>query len=160
TRDAERFRALSEAVLSIFEPNPTEAQVQANKAAAVAVLEYFDDAIAKRRARPRDDLVSDLVAEQSASGALSDAEIVVNCLHLLLGGNARTADVIGNGVNLLLRHPAELAKLRADPALIGPAVEEVLRYEPAVEGAQRVASRDLTLGGCPVRAHQVAAVMT
>ena len=160
TSDAPRFRALSEAVLSVFEPNPTEAQRRENKAAAVAILEYFDDALAERRARPRDDLVSDLIAEQAASGALSDAEIRVNCLNLLLGGNVTTADLIGNGINLLLRHPDELAKLRVDPSLIGSAVEEILRFEPAVEGAQRVASRDLTLGGCPVRAHQVAAVVS
>ena len=160
TSDAERFRALSEAMLTVFEPNPSEAQTQANRAAAIAVLQYFDEAMAERRTRPGDDLMSDLVAEQAATGALSDAEIGVNCLNLLLGGNVTTADLIGNGVNLLLRHPGELAKLRSDPTLIGPAVEEILRYEPAVEGAQRVASRDLTLGGCPVRAHQVAAVMT
>jgi hypothetical protein len=147
-------------VLSVFEPNPTEAQRQANKAAAIAILEYFDEAVAERRVRPRDDLVSDLIEVQAATGALTDAEIRVNCLNLLLGGNVTTADVICNGINLLLRHPAELAKLRADPALIGSAVEEILRFEPAVEGAQRVASHDLTLGGCPVRAHQVAAVMT
>ena len=160
TTDAPRFRALSEAVLSVFEPNPTDDQRRANKDAAVAILEYFDEAIAERRASPRDDLITDLLAEQAATGALSDAEIGVNCLNLLLGGNVTTADVIGNGINLLLRHPAELAKLRADPALIGSTVEEILRFEPAVEGAQRVASHDLTLGGCPVRAHQVAAVMT
>ncbi len=160
TTDTTRFRALSEAIQLIFEREPTEAQLRENKAAAIAILEYFDDAVAERRARPRDDLVSDLIAEQTATGALTDAEIRVNCLNLLLGGNLTTADLIANGVNLLQRHPAELAKLRADPSLIGSAVEEILRYEPAVEGAQRVASRNLTLGGCPVRAHQVAAVMS
>jgi len=158
TTDTARFRELSEAVLTVFEP--TETKRQANKAAAVSILEYFEQVIAERRTSPRDDLVSDLIAAQAATGALSDAEIRVNCLNLLLGGNVTTADLIANGINLLLRHPAELAKLRADPALIGSAVEEILRYEPAVEGAQRVASRDQTLGGCPIRAHQVAAVMS
>ena len=160
TSDAPRFRALSEAVLSVFEPNPTEEQRRENKAAAVAILEYFDAAIAERRERPRDDLINDLIEVQTATGALSDAEIRVNCLNLLLGGNVTTADLICNGISLLLRHPGELAKLRADPALIGSAVEEILRFEPAVEGAQRVASSDQLLGGCPVRAHQVAAVMS
>ncbi|HEX5262268.1 MAG TPA: cytochrome P450, partial [Phenylobacterium sp.] len=122
TSDAPRFRGLSEDILTVFESNPTEAQQRANKAAAIAILEYFDDAIAERRARPRDDLVSDLIDVQAKTGALSDAEIGVNCLSLLLGGNVTTADVIGNGINLLLRHPAELAKLRADPSLIGAAV--------------------------------------
>ncbi|HWF78227.1 MAG TPA: cytochrome P450 [Caulobacteraceae bacterium] len=160
TSDAPRFRALSEAMLNVFEPNPTEAQQRENKAAAVAMLDYFDDAVAERRARPRDDLITDLIDVQAKTGALSDAEIRVNCLNLLLGGNVTTADLIANGINLLLCHPAEMAKLRADPSLIGAAVEEILRFESPVEGAQRVAARDLELGGCPVRARQVAAVMT
>ncbi|HEY1560657.1 MAG TPA: cytochrome P450 [Caulobacteraceae bacterium] len=160
TADTLRFRAWSEAMMSVFEPDPSEVTVGANKTAAVEILEYLEEAMAERRARPRDDLITDLIAQQAATGALSDAEIRVNCLNLMLGGNVTTADVIGNGINLLLRHPGELARLRADPALIGPAVEEILRFEPAVEGAQRVASRDLTLGGCPVRARQVVAVVT
>jgi cytochrome P450 len=160
TADTARFRAWSEAMISVFEPNPSEATSRANKLAAIEILEYLNRAMAERRAQPRDDLITDLIAEQAASGALSDAEIRVNCLNLMLGGNVTTADLIGNGINLLLRHPNELAKLRADPALIGPAVEEILRFEPAVEGAQRIASRDLTLNGCPVRAHQVVAVAT
>jgi hypothetical protein len=160
TADTPRFRALSEAIQLVFEREPTEAQRQANKAAAIAILEYFEDAIAERRVRPRDDLVTDLIEAQTATGALTDAEIRVNCLNLLLGGNVTTADLIANGINLLLRHPAELARLRADPALIGSAVEEILRFEPAVEGAQRVASRDMEMHGCPIRAHQVAAVIS
>jgi len=160
TADAARFRAWSEAMISVFEPDPSEATSRANRCAAIEILEYLDRVMAARRAHPRDDLITDLIAEQAASGALSDAEIRVNCLNLMLGGNVTTADLIGNGINLLLRHPGELAKLRADPVLIVPTVEEILRFEPAVEGAQRIASRDLTLRGCPVRAHQVVAVAT
>lgn len=156
TTDTARFRAWSEAMASAFEHSPSETTSRAIKSAAIEILEYLDREMAERRARPRDDLI----AEQAASGALSDAEIRVNCLNLMLGGNVTTADLIGNGINLLLRHPGELAKLRADPTLIGPAVEEILRFEPPAEGAQRVASRDLTMQGCPVRAHQVVAVST
>jgi cytochrome P450 len=160
TADTARFRAWSEAMASVFEPNPSEATSRAIKSAAVEILEYLDRAMEARRARPRDDLITDLIAAQGAGAALSDAEIRVNCLNLMLGGNVTTTDLIGNGINLLLRHPGELARLRADATLIGPAVEEILRFAPPVEGAQRVASRDLTLHGCPVRAHQVVAVAT
>jgi hypothetical protein len=159
TADFARFRAWSEAALNSFNPNPTQAEKRATKAAAEAISDYLDEAMAARRGAPRDDLISDLLAEQAAGGALSDSEIRVNCMNLLLGGNVTTADLIANGLDLLLRHPRELAKLRADPGLIGPAVEEILRFEPPTEGAQRVASRDLTLHGCPVRQRQVVAVM-
>jgi cytochrome P450 len=159
TADFARFRAWSEAALNSFNPNPTKAEKRATKAAAEAISDYLDEAMAARRGALRDDLISDLLAEQAATGGLSDSEIRVNCMNLLLGGNVTTADLIANGLDLLLRHPRELAKLRADPGLIGPAVEEILRFEPPTEGAQRVASRDLTLHGCPVRQRQVVAVM-
>jgi len=160
TADFARFRAWSEAALNVFNPSPSSEEVCATKAAAEAICDYLDEAMARRRARSSDDLISDLIAVQAAGGPLSDSEIRINCLNLLLGGNVTTADLIANGVNLLLRHPTERARLRADPALIGGAVEEILRFEPPTEGAQRVASRDLELRGCPVRARQVVAVMT
>jgi len=159
TSDFHRFRDWSEAVLSIFDTDRTDAEKQAGKDAVDAMSDYFDQAMAARRGAPRDDLISDLLAVQEASGMLSDSEIRVNCFNLLLGGNVTTADLIANGINLLLRHPQELAKLRADPALIGSAVEEILRFDPPTEGSQRVASRDLEMHGCPVRAREVVAVI-
>lgn len=159
TADIERFRVWSEQALAIFNPQVTADERRANKAAMAAFCDYIDAAMAERRARPRDDLICDLLDVQAKTGQLSDSEIRIGCLDLILGGNVTTADLIASGVMLLLRHPAELAQLRADPALIGPALEEVLRYEPPTPGTQRIASRDLRLGCCPVGAHQVAAVM-
>ena len=158
TADVPRFRAWSEAVLNVFNPDQDEASVAAGTAAVEGICDYLDAAMAERRRAPTDDLISDLLAEQAASGALSDSEIRVNAFNLILGGNVTTADLIASGVNLLLRHPAELARLRADPALIASGVEEILRFEPPTEGAQRVASRDQDLAGCPIRRRQVAAV--
>jgi cytochrome P450 len=158
TADFAQFRGWSEAVLESFLPDPTPAQRQATKAAAEAMLDYLDLAMAARRRAPGDDLISELVAGQAESG-LTDGEIRVNALNLLLGGNVTTADLIANGVNLLLRHPQELAKLRAAPELIGSAIEEILRYEPPTEGAQRVAFQAMEMHGCPVRDRQVVAVM-
>ncbi len=158
TSDLVQFRAWSEAALDVFNPDAGEAGRRATKDAATSILDYLDEAMAACRAHPRDDLIGDLLAEQNATGALSDSEIRVNCLNLLLGGNVTTADLIGNGLNLLLRHPGQLARLRAEPNLIGSAVEEILRFEPPAEGTQRVASRDLELHGCPIRARQVVAV--
>jgi hypothetical protein len=159
TADFPRFRALSEAAIAIFDPAPDQASRASSKAASEAMSDYLDAAMARRRNEPADDLISDLLAHQAAGGHLSDSEIRVNCMNLLLGGNVTTADLIATGVDLLLRHPAQLARLRAQPNLIGPAIEEVLRFEPPTSGTQRIASRDLEIGGCPVGAGQVAAVM-
>ena len=75
-------------------------------------------------------------------------------IALLVGGNLTTTDLIGNGVRLFLTHPAELAKLRSDPGLIGAAVEEVLRYEPPVDITGRIASSDMEVGGLGLKAGQ------
>jgi cytochrome P450 len=110
--------------------------------------------IAQRRAAPADDLTSDMVALQQAGAQLTDAEIATNLNALLVGGNLTTTDLIGNGVRLFLTHPEQLAALRADPALIGAAVEEILRFEGPVDITGRIASRDLEVRGCPVKASQ------
>lgn len=159
TLDAARFRSLSEAALAIFDAGADTATRRTTKAASEAISDLLDEAMARRRMRPSDDLISDLLAAQGTCEGLSDSEIRVNCMNLLLGGNVTTADLIATGVDLLLRHPAQLARLRAEPELIGPAVEEMLRFEPPTNGTQRVASREVEIGGCPLRPGQVAAVM-
>jgi cytochrome P450 len=107
-----------------------------------------------RRSEPGDDLVSDMARLQAQGEPLTDQEIVTNLSALLVAGNLTTTDLIGNAVRILLRRPEELAKLAADPALISAAVEETLRFEPPVDVTGRIASRDMTVGGCPIRATQ------
>ena len=160
TADMPRFRAWSEASIGVFAPDPSAAERAATKEAANAITDYLDAAMTLRRREKRDDLISDLLAVQAAGGALSDSEIRVNCMNLLLGGNVTTADLIASAIFLLTSHPDERAKLIADPALIAGAIEEVLRYEPPTDGSQRVASRDMQIRGCPIRQSQVVAVMT
>ena len=82
------------------------------------------------------------------------------CALLLVAGNVTTTDLIGNGVLTLLCHPQELSKLRADPSLMGSAVEEMLRYERPVGTAVRHVLRDATIGGCPIagRSHVTASL--
>ena len=85
---------------------------------------------------------------------LSDVELRINLSALLIGGNLTTTDLIGNAVRQLLLNPDQLAKLKADPGLIGATVEETLRFEPPVDITGRVASRDIEIGGCPVATKQ------
>jgi cytochrome P450 len=159
TADMERFRAWSEAAIGVFAPDPTPAQRASTKAASEAITDYLDAAMALRRKERRDDIVSDLIEAQAAGAPLSDAEIRVNCMNLLLGGNVTTADLIAATLWLLLKHPGELARLRAEPAFITSTIEEALRYLPPTQGTQRIASRDMRIGGCPVRKTQVVAVL-
>jgi len=153
--DVERrgeFREWSEGVIQVLNPFRTPEQTAYLERSGEAIRLYFDAQIADRRANPRDDLISDVVQLQAEGAALKDEEIISNLIGLLVGGNLTTSDLIGNGVYALLTHPAELAKLKADPGIVNQAVEEVLRYDGPVDITARVTPREMEIGGCPMKA--------
>jgi cytochrome P450 len=118
--------------------------------AAVACVEmraYMDGVFAERRAAPRDDLISRLIAAREVEDRLTDDELFGTVVLILAAGHETTTNLIGNGLYTLLRHPAELARLRARPELIGSAVEELLRFEGPVALTSRNATRDYELAG-------------
>jgi cytochrome P450 len=115
---------------------------------------YFAGIVAQRRVEPRGDLISDLVKVQQEGDRLNEAELLANLVLLLNAGHETTTNLIGNGTLALLRHPDQLRRLRADPALIPTAVEELLRYDSPVQFTNRVLKADLTLGGKQLRAGQ------
>ncbi|HEX7884735.1 MAG TPA: cytochrome P450 [Phenylobacterium sp.] len=148
------FREWSEGVIQVLNPFRNAGQTAAMEAAGAAITAYFAEAIESRRTRPGDDLITDMVRLQAEGAQLSDDEMRINLMALLVGGNLTTTDLIGNAVRLLLLHPAELAKLKADPGIINAVVEEALRYEPPVDITGRIASGNMEVGGCPLHAGQ------
>jgi cytochrome P450 len=147
------FREWSEGLIQGLNPFRNAAQTAAMESASENLNAYFLEAMADRRAAPRDDLISDMVQLQ-AEANLADTELRINLTALLVGGNLTTTDLIGNAVRLLLLNPAELAKLKADPKIINAVVEEVLRYEPPVDITGRIAHQDMEIAGCPVKSRQ------
>jgi cytochrome P450 len=141
------FREWSEASILGLNPLRTPEQTQLMEWGSNNLADYFAELMAARRVEPKDDLISDLVALQAQGTPLSDEEIRTNLSALLIGGNLTTTDLIGNGVWLLLRHPDQLAKLKADPGLAAAAVEEILRYESPVGITNRVISDTREVGG-------------
>ncbi|NEC15361.1 cytochrome P450 [Streptomyces sp. SID8014] len=112
------------------------------------VEEYFTDVLAQRRARPQEDLLGDLVRAADEDDMFTDEELVSTAIFLVIAGHKTTANLVGNGVWSLLRHPEQLELLRANPELTDSAIEEFLRYEGSVDrGTLRTTARDLTLGG-------------
>ena len=148
------FRDWSEGSIQGLNPFRTAAQTAHMERSSESLKTYFLATIAARRAAPRDDLISDMTKLQAEGADLSDEELRINLGALLVGGNLTTTDLIGNAVRLLLTHPEELAKFRADPGLVKTLVEETLRYEPPVDFTGRVASRDMEVSGCPVKQTQ------
>ncbi|MDQ0464536.1 cytochrome P450 [Caulobacter ginsengisoli] len=149
-----QFRQWSEDLIQALNPFRNPEQTKAMEIASTALATYFTDSMADRRVSPKDDLITDMVTLQAEGAELSDDELRINLIALLVGGNLTTTDLIGNAVRLLLLNPDELAKLKADPGIINGLVEEVLRYEPPVDITGRVASSDRELGGCPIKQGQ------
>ena len=112
-----------------------------------ALANYFRELIAKRRASPRGDLLSALIAAEEAGDKLSEDELLSTCVLLLIAGHETTVNLIGNGTLALLRNPGELQRLRENPGLIGTAVEELLRYDGPVQRTARIPSSEVTIGG-------------
>jgi hypothetical protein len=124
------------------------------------LVAYFQEAICERRNYPCNGLIQALMSARQNGDRLTDEEIVANCIVTMVGGLETTTNLIGNGMLALLRNTDELARLRAAPAMIPGAVEELLRYESPSQLTARLAPGDLELGGRRIRERQaVIAVM-
>ena len=115
-----------------------------------ALADYFRRLVPERRARPQHDLLSGLLAAEEQGDKLSQDEVIAMCLLLFIAGHETTVNLIGNGTLALLRHPEQMRRLRAEPALIGNAVEELLRYDSPVQRTARITSTDAEVAGQPM----------
>ena len=115
--------------------------------------EYFAGIMRERESCPGEDLVTSLVAAQAQGGRASMTEVLATCVLLLLAGYETTSSLLGNGMLLLLRHPDQYARLRENPDLVGPAVEEMLRFEsPTHFPSARAAKEPMEIGGQSIAA--------
>lgn len=113
---------------------------------------FFRALIAQRRATPGDDFVSRMIAARDDQGTLSEDELVATCMLVLFAGHETTTHLLGNALQALLEHPAQLQRLRDDPALIDSAVEEFLRYDGPSNAIARVVSVDHSIAGKSLKA--------
>jgi cytochrome P450 len=118
----------------------------------VEFMRYMGELARDRRARPRDDLLSVIVAEQDGELALTDRDAVQFALLLLVAGNETTTNLIGNTVNALLDHPDQALRVARDPSLVPALVEEGLRYDSPVQVVFRTTTRDTELRGVRIPA--------
>ena len=109
---------------------------------------YFHQMFDQRRADPKDDLISGLVQVEEGGDRLDQQELISMVFLLLVAGHETTVNLIANGTLTLLTHPEAMAQLKDNPALIRPAIEEMLRYEgPVGASSMRWALEDLELHG-------------
>ena len=156
--DRDRFKAWSDDIALSLTPASPEAALRGQRSGA-AMGEYMAAIIADRRARPREDLISALVAAEEQGDALSSEELYAMCSLLLVAGHETTTNLIGNGLLALLRHPDQQRRLRQQPDLWRSGVEELLRFDSPVQLAARVLREDVELRGRRLRAGQVVAFL-
>jgi cytochrome P450 len=121
------------------------------------LFSYLAGVIEDRRRTPGDDLVSVLVRAEEGAAALRPAEVLMFALLLLVAGNETTTNLLGNALLALTEHPAALARVQREPALVPALIEEVLRYDSPVQLLLREVTRDVELGGVPLAAGAVVA---
>ena len=116
---------------------------------------YFATLIAEKREHPGDDLLSDLVHVMVDGDRLSEPELVAMAFLLVFAGHETTANLIANGVLALLRHPDQLAALKADPTGLPTAIEEFLRYDSPIHIATtRYTTEPVRVGAVEIPADQ------
>jgi cytochrome P450 len=146
--DRDDFRVWSGVLVT---PAIEEDQRRAREETIDATFAYFTKLIERRRADPREDLISALVTARDQEGLLSTDELLSTLVLMLVAGHETTVNLIGNGMLALLRHPAQLALLRERPDLLPGAVEEFLRYDaPVQRGTFRIAVEDMEIAGTPI----------
>lgn len=117
------------------------------------IVQYLTELLARKRAAPGEDLVTDLVRAADQSGALSEQEMLSTIFQLVVAGHDTTASLIGNGTVALLLHPEQRDALVADPSLVPNAIEEIMRWDaPVPHSTFRYTSQEVTIGGTVIPA--------
>jgi len=146
--DRHRFKEWSDHVVATLGGPFTPPDVlEAGRTAIDELAEYFSHIIAERRAKPKEDLISGLIAAEEGGQVLSEDEIFATCILLLIAGNETTTNLIGTSMLALFRNPDQMQLLRKNPALVSSAVEELLRYAGPVHGTGRVPKEDVEISG-------------
>ncbi|MFW8636122.1 cytochrome P450 [Cribrihabitans pelagius] len=144
------LRSWSLAILGALEPALTPAQLDAGHRAVEEFSAYLEILIARRRAAPGDpesDVLTRLIRGEAAAAKLSPAELIQNCIFILNAGHETTTNLIGNGLALLNDYPEQKRLLLDQPALIKPAVEEMLRFRSPNQLGNRATTAPVEIGG-------------
>jgi cytochrome P450 len=149
--DWPRFKRWSDGILrlSYARSGGEEAAAAGREFGAVTaeMSAYLTEAVARRRAAPRDDLLTRLVEAEVDGERLAHDEILGFFQLLVVGGQETTTNLIDNAILCFIEHPAQLARVRATPGLLPSAIEEVLRYRAPLQWMMRTPRRDVEVHG-------------
>lgn len=150
--DEPRFSRWSSALVRNLDPKESlsEAEVQGITQSTAEMREYMRALRDTRRAHPTDDLFSALASNNDPEGSLPEADLLAAMQLLLIAGHETTVNLITNGMLALLRHQKVFDRLRSNPALVIPTVEEILRYDPPVHFRTRTTLADITIANLTI----------
>lgn len=157
--DHVRLRDWSQAIVHMYEQGVDEATREAAVRASTDFAAYTREVIETRRAHPGADLVSDLIAERDGASGFSDDELVATVVLLLNAGHEASVNVFGNGLNALLTHPGQLARITSGEVTVATALEELIRFDAPLQLFERTATQDVEVEGALVRAGETVACL-
>jgi cytochrome P450 len=149
-RDRHLLRPWSADICGMYELNPSEETARTTVRACIEFSDYLRTLSRERRAAPREDLISALAQVVDDGERLSEDELIATCVLLLNAGHEATVNVTGNGWWSLFRNPEQLAKLRADAALVPRAIEELMRWDTPLQMFERWVLEDVEICGATV----------
>jgi cytochrome P450 len=154
--DEAKFRVWGHDVAASLEPQTSRTARGDSRESELALTAYLHDLVVKRRANPDDTILSALIAAEEEGDRLTEAELVDTAFLLLVAGFETTVNLIGNGTVALLSQGEhqQWERLRAEPALIPGAVEELLRYDSPVQMTSRIATEDVDVDGTVIQRGQ------
>ena len=148
--DRHLLRPWSADICLMYELNPPEASARKAVQASLEFSAYLRDLFAERRARPGSDLISGLAAVVDDGDQLTEEELIGTCVLLLNAGHEASVNGAGNGWWTLFRHPDRLAALRADPALLPSAIDELLRFDTPLSMFERWVLEPIEIDGVAI----------
>ena len=157
--DRARFRAWANDLVQLLDPLQGTGGGRPMIEATREIFDYFRPLLAERRANPRDDLLSAMIAAEQDGETLDEVDLLTLSSLILVAGHETTSNLIGSAVLLLLRFPDERKRLQDDLSLLPSAVDECLRYESPIQLTDRAVVRDCELSGQPLRRNQMVAVV-
>lgn len=140
--------------IMVAHPKPDAESVLRGNQAIYDMYAYFQTLIKTRRDNPGDDLLSQMIVASEDEDSLSEAEILINACLFLFAGHETTTNLLTTGTLNLLRNPEQMEKIRNNPDLLEPAIEEMLRYDSPIQLVTRVAKEDLSLSGVAIKKGQ------
>ncbi|MGW0700120.1 cytochrome P450 [Streptomyces sp. NPDC002867] len=152
--DEARFHTWADTIAASLDPDPDADPTERGKISHDARMQlgmYLAGLIEERRKNPKDDMLSELATAKGQDGTMTTMELLSTAALLLIAGHETTVNLVTNGMLTLLRNPDILQRLRTDPRLAVPIVEELLRFEPPVQLVpQRTTVADIEIHGTTI----------